>query len=58
MIAIGIMGLGLLVVAAMFPIAWSKARETADYTSTRASIAAAETSVRMLTRVTAGRLHL
>ena len=46
MIAIGIMGIGLLVVAAMFPIAWSKARETADYTTVMSCVNAAETSAR------------
>ncbi|MCP4248603.1 MAG: prepilin-type N-terminal cleavage/methylation domain-containing protein [bacterium] len=51
MIAIVILGLGLLVVATMFPIAWTKAREVSEFTTATACTDAAEASVRLLTRV-------
>lgn len=51
MIAIVILGLGLLIVATMFPIAWSKARELAESTATTTCADTAETTVRLKTRV-------
>ena len=51
MIAIVILGLGLLMVATMFPIAWTKARTLAEFTNQSSITEAASTTVRLLTRV-------
>jgi len=51
MIAIVILGLGLMIVASMFPIAWTKARDLAATNTAASAAQAAETTVRLLTRV-------
>ena len=51
MIAIVILGLGLLVAAAMFPIAWGKARDLAEHTTVEGVTAAAEAAVKLALRV-------
>lgn len=51
MIAIVILGLGLLVVATMFPIAWTRARDLAEFTTSTTCTDAAEATVRLLTQV-------
>ena len=51
MIAIVILGLGLLVVATMFPIAWTRTRDLAEFTTSTTCTDAAEATVRMLTSV-------
>jgi len=53
MIAIVILGLGLLVVATMFPIAWMKARDLAEYTTSTTCTDTAVATVRLLTVVSA-----
>jgi len=55
MIAIVILGLGLLVVATMFPIAWMKARDLAEYTTSTTCTDTAVATVRLLTVVSADR---
>ncbi|HEY3242393.1 MAG TPA: hypothetical protein VGM03_03495, partial [Phycisphaerae bacterium] len=52
MIAIVILGLGLVLVASMFPIAWQRARDLNDYTNTTNATDAAEATLRSLCRVT------
>lgn len=51
MIAIVILGLGLLMVAGMFPVGWLKARELAEFTTSQSCVAVAETTVKSLCRV-------
>jgi prepilin-type N-terminal cleavage/methylation domain-containing protein len=51
MIAMAILGLGMVVVAAMFPIAWDKARDSSDHTAYIATLSAAEANVRLLTHL-------
>ena len=51
MIAITILGIGLLVVAAMFPIAWGKARDLAQHTTAVTCAETAEMTVKLLARV-------
>ena len=51
MIAIVILGIGLLIVAGMFPVAWTKARDLSEFTTSTSCTEAAETTVRLLTRV-------
>ncbi|MCP4591150.1 MAG: prepilin-type N-terminal cleavage/methylation domain-containing protein [bacterium] len=51
MIAIAILGLGLLVVASMFPIAWSKARDLSQHTAATAVAEAAAITFEQLARV-------
>ena len=51
MIAIAILGIGLLVVASMFPIAWGKARDLSQHTTTVAVAETAEMTVKLVTRV-------
>lgn len=51
MIAIVILGLGLLMVASMFPVGWLKARELAEFTTSQSIISVAETTVKQLSRV-------
>ena len=51
MIAIVILGLGLLVVATMFPIAWTKARDLAESTAAATCTDTAEATVHLLTHV-------
>jgi len=50
MIAIVILGLGLLVVATMFPIAWSKARELTEDSIANTAAANALPTIELLTR--------
>ena len=51
MIAIVILGIGLLIVAGMFPVAWTKARDLSEFTTSTSCTEAAETTVKLLTRV-------
>lgn len=51
MIAIVILGLGLLMVASMFPVGWLKARELAEFTTSQSIISVAKTTVKQLSRV-------
>ena len=51
MIAIAILGIGLLMVASMFPIAWTKARDLARHTASVSCADTAEQTVRLVTRV-------
>ena len=51
MIAIVILGLGLLMVASMFPVGWLKARELAEFTTSQSIIGVAEMTVKSLCRV-------
>ena len=51
MIAIVILGLGLLMVASMFPVGWLKARELAEFTTSQSCVAVAEVTVKHLCRV-------
>ena len=51
MIAIIILGLGLLMVATMFPVAWTRARDLAEFTNHNTASQAAQTTVQMLCRV-------
>jgi len=51
MIAIVILGLGLVMIATVFPIAWQRARELSEFTTESAVTDAAHTEVSMLLRV-------
>jgi prepilin-type N-terminal cleavage/methylation domain-containing protein len=51
MIAIAILGIGLLMVASMFPIAWTKARDLARHTAAVSCADTAAQTVRLATRV-------
>jgi len=51
MIAITILGIGLLVVAAVFPIAWGKARDLAEHATSSTCTETAEITVKLLARV-------
>ncbi len=51
MIAIVILGIGLLMAAVMFPVAWTRARELAEFTSQSTAANSAETTLRLLTKV-------
>lgn len=51
MIAIVILGIGLLMAAVMFPVAWTRARELAEFTNQSTATNAAQTTVRLLTAV-------
>ncbi|MFQ5590976.1 MAG: type II secretion system protein J, partial [Phycisphaerae bacterium] len=51
MIAIVILGLGLILVATMFPVAWNRARSLTEYTTQVAVTEAAHNTVELLTRV-------
>lgn len=51
MIAIVILGLGLLMAATMFPIGWTKARKLAEFANQTAITEAANTTTNLLTRV-------
>ncbi|MCK4658677.1 MAG: prepilin-type N-terminal cleavage/methylation domain-containing protein [Phycisphaerae bacterium] len=51
MIAIAILGMGLLLVASMFPIAWGKARDLSEYTTAISCAETASVTVKLLTRV-------
>ncbi len=51
MIGIVILGFGLVMVATMFPVAWSRARTLSQYTVERAITENAHTTVRSLVRV-------
>ena len=51
MIGIVILGFGLVMVATMFPVAWSRARTLSQYTVERAITQNAHTTVRALVRV-------
>ncbi|MBU0717962.1 MAG: prepilin-type N-terminal cleavage/methylation domain-containing protein [Planctomycetes bacterium] len=51
MIAMTILGLGLIMVATMFPVAWNRARTLSEYTTQAANTAATETLLNLLVRV-------
>ncbi len=51
MIAIIILGLGLVLVASMFPIAWRRAVQLNDFTNTTSCTDAAEAAVKVLCRI-------
>jgi len=51
MIAIAILGFGLVMVATMFPIAWQRARTMAEFTSQTAAVESAHTSLKLLLHV-------
>ncbi len=51
MIAIIILGLGMLTVATMFPIAWTKARDLSEFTTQTAVTESASATLRLLTNV-------
>jgi len=51
MIAVVILGLGLVMVATMFPIAWGRARKLVEYTSQAAVTEATHASVNIMARV-------
>ncbi|MCO6439239.1 MAG: hypothetical protein J5J06_19275 [Phycisphaerae bacterium] len=51
MIAIVILGIGLIMVAAMFPIAWNRARNLAEFTTQQTLTATAEELCKLLLRV-------
>lgn len=51
MIAIVILGIGLLMAAVMFPVAWTRARELAEFTNQSTATNAAQTTVKLLTGV-------
>ncbi|MFQ5490451.1 MAG: prepilin-type N-terminal cleavage/methylation domain-containing protein [Phycisphaerae bacterium] len=51
MIALVILGIGLITVASMFPIAWTKARDLADFTTQAAITDAAQTMLANVARV-------
>jgi hypothetical protein len=51
MIAIVILGLGLLVVATMFPIAWTKTRDQAEFTAAITCATSASNTVPLVTRI-------
>ena len=51
MIAIVILGLGLVMVASMFPVAWKRARQLSEYTVDNAVVESAHTTVALLARV-------
>jgi hypothetical protein len=51
MIAIVILGLGLLIVASMFPIAWMRARDHVEFSEVRVATDSAETLVKLKARV-------
>jgi len=51
MIAIVILGLGMIMVATMFPVAWTRARQLSDQTNLSAVVEAADATVRLLARV-------
>ena len=57
MIGIVILGFGLIMVATMFPVAWSRARTLSQYTVERAITENAHTTVRSLLR-TSGPTHI
>ncbi len=52
MIAIVILGLGFLMIASMFPVAWSRARDLTEFTVHATAAETAETTVGLLGRVT------
>ena len=51
MIAIVILGLGLVMVASMFPVAWKRARQLSEHTVRNAVVESAHTTVASLARV-------
>ena len=53
MVAIVILGLGLLMAATMFPVAWTRARDLAEFTTQTTAAETAATTVRLLTSVAA-----
>lgn len=50
MIAIVILGLGMLMAATMFPVGWLRARDLADFTNSTAATTTAATTVQLLCR--------
>lgn len=51
LVAVVILGLGLLMAGAMFPIGWTQARDIGEYTAHVSTSNAAETTIRMLCKV-------
>ena len=51
MIGIVILGLGMVMVATMFPVAWSRARKLNEYTVQKAVVAGAHDTIKALARV-------
>jgi len=51
MVAIVILGLGMLMAATMFPVGWLRARELAEFTTETSAAESAATTVRLLTNV-------
>jgi len=51
MIAIAILGFGLVMMATMFPIAWQRARNLSEFTSQNAATESAHTTLKMLLHV-------
>lgn len=58
MIAIVILGIGLIMVATMFPIAWTRARDLAEFTTQQTLTATAEEMCKLLLRVDAEQTEL
>ncbi len=52
MIAIAILGFGLVMMATMFPIAWQRARNLSEFTSQNAATESAHTTLKLLLHVT------
>ncbi len=51
MIGIAILGLGMVMVATIFPVAWSRARTLSEYTAEKSATAGAYTTVKSLVHV-------
>jgi len=51
MVAIVILGMGLLMAATMFPVGWLRARDLAEFTTETSAAESATTTVQLLTRV-------
>ena len=56
MIAIVILGLGLLMVATMFPVAWDRARTLSEYTIEQSVVPGAESTLEAVLRPTSARM--
>jgi hypothetical protein len=50
MIAIIILGLGLVMVATMFPVAWDRARDLSEYTIEQTTVSAAQSAIESVVR--------
>ncbi len=57
MIAVVVLGLGLIMIASLFPVSWARARQLLEFNNKSYITAAAENAVRLLARVD-GRLKL